>query len=380
MIDVALVGGGPAGLALAGMLAVRGRRVVVFERTTYAETRVGETFGAEIGARLDDIGAAQAMADLLGAQLPFALVRSTWGSDEPAERPSIMHPLGTGWHVERARFDERLAEWAASVGADVRRSAGKCSLVRSDDGVSVRSANGDVIATRLAVDASGRGALASTGIGARHWCAADRQVAIMTRMTVPAGHTLGPELLLEAVDIGFWYSAPLPDGTLVIVLVTDADLLVALGRDRRERLVRALAASTHTRVRADGFALAERPRVVRSDSGWLVPDRGVGWRAIGDAAMATDPLRGHGVARALRSAFVTASELDDPDVTGDPAEARHARPRREKPLERGRGRRRADLDDEVGLRLPRGGGGRACAELTALRADAVFLVVVRVRT
>jgi flavin-dependent dehydrogenase len=104
---------------------------------------------------------------------------------------------------------------------------------------------------------------------------------------------------------------PQPDGGLIAALVTDADLAPA-GPSARlpDRFREALARTRHTAARARGASLSGVPRLVRADSGVLLPAAGPGWRAIGDAAMATDPLAGNGVPRALRSALEAAGEIE----------------------------------------------------------------------
>jgi flavin-dependent dehydrogenase len=97
---------------------------------------------------------------------------------------------------------------------------------------------------------------------------------------------------------------PQPDGSLVVALNSDADLI------DRDGFARSLGRTRHTAERARDAVLADEPRVVRADSGVRLPSGGAGWRAIGDAAMATDPLAGNGVARALRSALQAAAELE----------------------------------------------------------------------
>jgi hypothetical protein len=58
---------------------------------------------------------------------------------------------------------------------------------------------------------------------------------------------------------------------------------------------------------------------VRADSGRLFPDHGEEWWAAGDAAFASDPLAGNGVARALRSAADLAVRIDASLDTGTEA-------------------------------------------------------------
>jgi hypothetical protein len=103
-------------------------------------------------------------------------------------------------------------------------------------------------------------------------------------------------------------------------LITDADLLPARGAALTEHFQARLAATTHTAARAAGATLALAPWLWRADSGLLCPDRGEGWRAIGDAAYGGDPLGGDGVVRALRSAETAARELHAL-LRGEPAPA-----------------------------------------------------------
>jgi flavin-dependent dehydrogenase len=309
MFDAIVVGGGPAGSAVGGALARRGHSVVVLERTAYERSRAGETLDAETVPLLRSLGAWDAMRDFTERQLPHRAVLSSWGSAEIEDRPSILHPLGEGRHVDRARFDEAMAAWAESCGASVRRNAGTCVVRRRGDAFRVDAARSQPVEGRYFVDASGRGAAASAKLGRRRWLAVDRQVALVARMEVP--RDLGFDLLLEAAEEGWWYSVPQPDGALVVALVTDSDLLPAEGRRARTTsFARSLARTTHTAGRCQGASGNPAVRIVRADSGLLVPERGDGWCAVGDAAMATDPLAGNGVARALRGAIEAVVDID----------------------------------------------------------------------
>jgi flavin-dependent dehydrogenase len=320
-VDVAVVGGGPAGLATAAGLARRGRRVVLFERTEYEGARVGETLGAEALALLKGLGAGEAMAGIVEAQVPLRAVVSAWGTEDLVERHAMLHPLGEGAHVDRARFDAAMAEWAQAQGVEVVRGvSARVGGAGAGAGARfvVRPSRGPDVAARIFVDASGRGAPASARLAGRRWLALDRQVAIVARLRGEgAGDEMRPldpgwELLLEAVEDGYWYSAPQPRRGLVVALVTDADLAIAGGprAGLGERFTSALARARHTSARCAGRALESEPRIVRADGGRLIPACGARWHAVGDAAFATDPLAGNGVARALRSAASAIDRID----------------------------------------------------------------------
>jgi flavin-dependent dehydrogenase len=180
--------------------------------------------------------------------------------------------------------------------------------MRDPGGVRVAPARGEAALGRVLVDASGRSAPAGRLLGARRWLAWDRQVALVAR--VASSDPEPRDLLLEAAEDGFWYSAPQPGGTLVVVLVTDADLVPAGGRaSLPRRFGDSLARTTHTAARAAGLTHTHAIRVVRAESGCLLPPRGDGWWAVGDASMASDPLAGNGVPRALRSARDVAASI-----------------------------------------------------------------------
>src|SRR5262249_36607629 len=146
------------------------------------------------------------------------------------------------------------------------------------------------IRARYLVDASGRGAPATSPyLRERRWLRVDRQIAVLGSLAVPDG-PVEPLLVLEPVENGWWYSVPEPDGTLLTVLITDADLLPVRGGALAEHFAAGIRLTTHTRARAQRAELVAHPRIVRCDSGLLIPSHGVGWSAVGDAAMACDPL------------------------------------------------------------------------------------------
>ncbi|NUN16042.1 MAG: tryptophan 7-halogenase [Myxococcales bacterium] len=316
--DVVIVGGGPAGSATGGAIAGGGRKVVVFERGHYDTPRVGETLGAEIAPLLIELGAAAQFVPFLNTQTSFTLIRSVFGSLEPQERSSIVHPLGSGWHVDRVLFDKTLAAWAVSMGASVRTGVGRCVVSKQSAGYLVSPEQGEPVLGRFLVDATGRGAHVVTSLGVARWLSFDRQVAIVglfrTADPVPV---VGAELLLEAVEEGFWYSAPQPDGSLIVVMVTDSDLLVTFGKNKTARFETALRKTEQTKDRVSNIPMVEPPRVYRSDSGLAFPTAGPDWCTIGDAAMGTDPLGGNGVARALRGAIELNKGLDNPQEKPD---------------------------------------------------------------
>jgi flavin-dependent dehydrogenase len=300
--DAAVLGGGPAGISVAIGLAKRGRRAVVFERSRYEGPRFGETLGPEIRPLLSEIGAWERFAD--SPMVPFRTIVSNWGTPELRERSSILHPLGAGWHVDRATVDRALACTATESGIPVHSGSGFCALARTESGWEVTPARGPAVNVRFLVDASGRSAPATASAFAqRRWLKADRLIAASVRFGPSGAVPAAGELLLESAEAGWWYSVPQPAG----------------GRTALERAWhRAFAQTLYTCARA-GSLEGDWVRTVRADSGFRSPDSGPGWLAIGDVAMGCDPLSRSGFARVLRSGL-TAAVMVDRTLGGEDAE------------------------------------------------------------
>ncbi|WP_241998169.1 MULTISPECIES: NAD(P)/FAD-dependent oxidoreductase [Kribbella] len=306
MYDVVVVGGGPAGTATALRLASTGRSVALLERSHFDHPRVGETLAPAVQPLLRELGVWDRYCAL--RPLPSWGTRSIWDDPEPAEHSHLASGYASGWHVDRRAFDRMLADAAADAGTDVlmRTSLVNCRY----DGAAwnVVCSGERRLAARLVVDATGRSAVLGRSLGARR-LAFDRLVGI-TAQWHGVNVTDEQYLLVEAAADGWWYTAPLPGGAMVGMLMTDADLC------RRDRL--ASAGPWHNRLFAT-TATAERIGPRSASSALLVYPAASRrttrlhdvrpWLAVGDAALSVDPISGSGVQRALQTAAGAADTL-----------------------------------------------------------------------
>jgi flavin-dependent dehydrogenase len=158
------------------------------------------------------------------------------------------------------------------------------------------------VSARVLIDATGRAARCASRVGARRLML-DRLVAIAVRFE---GIEVEREcnVLVEAVPDGWWYSAPVPGGRMVAMLMTDSDLCRrrrAASKDAWESL---LSAASLTSARVNGARRVTAPAVHSAASQRLCrPDHRQRWIAVGDAALAVDPVSGSGVIRALQTAW-----------------------------------------------------------------------------
>lgn len=297
-VDVAIVGGGPAGCAAAIALARLGRRVLLVERSRYDRVRIGETLPPRARPLLAALGLPAQLQD--EGHLPAPGIVSAWGSAEPYCNDFIVNPYGSGWHLDRSRFDRMLAGRARDCGADVREDTTVAALEPEDDGwrVELRGPRGgETVLCRFAVDATGRGASPLKRRAGRR-AVHDRLIGIAAFM--PAAYA-DRRTLIEATPEGWWYSTLLPDARQVAVHMTDADTIGCGRTELSGFLRRRLDDAPLTRERCGALDEAARLEPFAATTCSFERVHGENWLLAGDAAMAWDPLSGQGVCKALQS-------------------------------------------------------------------------------
>jgi len=298
--DVVVAGGGPAGAVAALDLSRRGFRVALIEQSAYENPRVGETLPPQMRKPLMELGVWERF--LSSEPLESYGIRSSWETPAARHRDFLFNPYGCGWHVDRARFDAMLAGAAADAGAELLLSAHVKSCTMTDDQCQVDIAHDNdnvTFSARVLVDATGRKALLASRLGAQAEVA-DRLIGAVTfcELSEPAQWAL-----IETVEEGWWYSAPLPGGRMVFAYMTDSDLWNA---DAWHQLIE-LAPMTFERA---GRKQIPSPSLVVS-AGSLVrrPVVGANWIATGDAALAFDPLSGQGVLKSIETGIRCAAAI-----------------------------------------------------------------------
>lgn len=163
--DVAVIGGGPGGAALATFLTRRGRRCVVFEQSTFPRYHIGESLVPHTHGILDRLGFPPKLKTSPFPEKYSVRFVSPGGREATPFYFSETVP-GDGsrtWQVERSQFDRMLLNHARESGADVHEGVavkkvlfdGRCAI-----GVAVNNGDGaQSIAAKVVVDASGRGTL-----------------------------------------------------------------------------------------------------------------------------------------------------------------------------------------------------------------------------
>lgn len=134
--DVIVAGAGPTGLMLGGELALGGARVVVLERLA---ARSGQSKALNLQPRSAEVLASRGLLDDLLAVAP-ALLPAGHFAGIPLDYSTLDTPYPYQIGIPQARVEERLADWARSLGAEIRYDEPLRSFDQDADGVTVNGA------------------------------------------------------------------------------------------------------------------------------------------------------------------------------------------------------------------------------------------------
>ncbi|MFC4856114.1 tryptophan 7-halogenase [Actinophytocola glycyrrhizae] len=326
--DVIVVGGGPGGSTVAGLVAMDGHHVLLLEKETFPRYQIGESL---LPATVHGVCALLGVRDEI-ERAGFVRKRGgtfRWGSNrEPwtfsfAASERMAGPTSYAYQVERGQFDTILLDNAKRLGADVRQGHRVVGTVRNDDRVAgvryVDDRGGEHIArARFVVDASGHGSRLHRDVdGEREYSPHFRNLALFGyfegghRMPAPNS---GNILCAAFPDGWFWY-IPLSD-TLTSVGAVVRHSAAARVRGDLDAAYAGLIADCPlvAELLADASRATEPPYDelrVRKDYSY---DRTALWCPgmvlVGDAACFIDPVFSSGVHLATYSGLLAARSIN----------------------------------------------------------------------
>lgn len=302
--DVLIFGTGPAGSATALALQQAGiTRVGLVGRTARPEWQIGESAPPELNHLVCALGLSDDL-QVLGHSPCHGNV-SAWGRAVHVH-DFLRNGLGNGWHLDRAAFDAWLLRAAVQRGATVINARRLEVVSRDVDrgwAVTLCRDGGPLqLSAAVIVVATGRAAASALRFQARTH-RVDQLVALAAVSPINSNAFMPGYSLIEAIELGWWYSAPLPGGKRITVLMTDKNLVRKHSLLNKERFL-ALLSGTRL-LRSFVPESSEAVDAIKTfPAATQYRDRAAGarWFAVGDALVAFDPLTSAGISGALNDA------------------------------------------------------------------------------
>lgn len=319
LLDIVILGGGPAGAVAARLLATWGWSVELLTRPSRARALV-ESLPPSCSKVLDHTGLREAVDRA-------AFIRTTgntvwWGPESGRSEPFAGGR--TGYQVPRARFDRLLLDEAVRAGAMVHRATTvlRVEHPRESGGPHVVHAEADgesrTLAARWVLDCTGR-----SGVTARRgWRTPEpgrRTTALVAVWERGDGWPVDDQThtLVESWGEGWAWSVPDSVVRRYVAVMVDPTLTPLAGGDRLAAVYHGeLRRTTHVGPMLKHARMIGRPWA-RDASPYAAAVAGEpGLLLVGDAASFADPLSSFGVKKALVTAWlasvVVRTSLEDP--------------------------------------------------------------------
>lgn len=311
--DAVVIGAGPAGAACAISLLKQGvQGVILIERGDLQHRRIGEQVSPAFLAFLRYLDIPQ---EAFGETdyCPCYHAESYWGSHRASARNAVFTTEHAMYQIDRERLELALIKQVADLGGRVfpRTAIGDIQQL-ADGGWTLQAKHADgkslSLRTHYLVDAAGRcsSIARKLNVESKQW---DHLAGV--GCFVEADPTnCGNDQLIEAVEQGWWYSAPLPHQQRAVVFFTDADLVAKQQLHKPEPWLALLNASQHMKKQLSHSRIQSRkPWVKRAHSQLQGTTLPTGYLAVGDAACSFDPISSMGIGFALASGCQAATAI-----------------------------------------------------------------------
>ncbi|WP_221793289.1 NAD(P)/FAD-dependent oxidoreductase [Oceanobacter mangrovi] len=336
--DVIIIGAGPSGAVAGALLKQQGYQVTILEKQTFPRFSIGESLLPQCMALLEQANMLAAVEAEPAFQFKNGAAFHRNGADTFFDfREKFTEGWGTTYQVQRARFDQLLANAAAEQGVSIHYQHEIREVEHSAEQVVVHG----VDAEGQPFSMSGRFLLDASGFG--------RVLPRLLELEAPSGFPVRNALFTHVIDridcanydrnkilvtvhpqqpdVWFWL-IPFANGTCSLGVVAKEEFFANYaGLEPKQRL-QAIVAEDPNLSRL--LANADYPNEVNQIHGYSANVKslvGEGYALLGNAGEFLDPVFSSGVTIALKSAGMAADVLGR-QLAGEPVgwEADYAEP------------------------------------------------------
>ncbi|RKU27650.1 NAD(P)/FAD-dependent oxidoreductase [Candidatus Poribacteria bacterium] len=336
--DTIVIGGGPAGSTVATLVAEQGYRVLLLERATTPQFKIGESLIPATYWTFKRLGM---LEKLRASHFPQKYSVQFYSRSGKGSMPFYFfqtnpHESAVTWQVLRSEFDEMLLDNAREKGVEVRHGVGvREVLFEGDTAIGVLTQNTD--GTRethhatVIVDSTGQRSLIGRQLNLNTIEPNLKMASLFTHYE--GGHRdegidEGATLILhtEEKDSWFW-SIPLPYNRTSIGVVGELDYLLQSRRDADGRLDtqkifdEELAKCPPLQQRLEGAKQLLPIQTTKDFSYRASRIAGNNWVLVGDAFGFLDPVYSTGLFLALKSGEMAADVIIEAFQKDDFSEA-----------------------------------------------------------
>lgn len=306
--SVIIIGGGPAGTTSAISLLNQGvKDILILEAGAYDKFVIGESIPPQSKNILSQLGI---YSDFLKENhLPSYGVCSYWGNGKRGYNDTVLSPYGSGWHLNRRKFNQFLSQKAVEAGAELATNTSFKDSKREGDLHIVsyeKDGKTECVTAQFVIDASGSRSVFAKKQGSIQ-LNGEPLVCLGRRFKLEGKEEVSSLTRIETTPTGWWYAARLPNNEILVTLYTNAE---NVKKDELQKPENWTADLHRTLSIMDGIhepnALDSKIKGFKVQSFCLNKSAGSNWLAVGDAASAYDPLTSRGIHKSMSNALFAA--------------------------------------------------------------------------
>ena len=336
--DTIIIGGGPAGSTVATLVAEQGYRVLLLERATTPQFKIGESLIPATYWTFKRLGM---LEKLRASHFPQKYSVQFYSRSGKGSTPFYFfqtnpHESAVTWQVLRSEFDEMLLDNAREKGVEVRRGVGVREVLFEGDaatGVLTQNTDGprETLTATVIVDSTGQRSLIGRQLNLNTIEPNLKMASLFTHYE--GGHRdegidEGATLILHTKEKDSWFwSIPLPYNRTSIGVVGELDYLLQNRRDADGRLDaqgifnEELEKCAPLKQRIEGAKQLLPIQTTKDFSYRASRIAGNNWVLVGDAFGFLDPVYSTGLFLALKSGEMAADVIIEAFQKNDFSEA-----------------------------------------------------------